>query len=134
MLSAFFIDRPKFAIVISIVITLAGFIAINAIPVAEYPDITPPQVKVTTDDVARFGAVPGRLQQVSATTFEDDLGEPYYRGIIALDRNHVGATASQNLILPGMVVDADVSTGSKSLLRYLLKPVFRSLDGAFSER
>ena len=49
MFSAFFINRPKFALVISIVITLAGIIAINTIPVAEYPEITPPQVKVTTD-------------------------------------------------------------------------------------
>ena len=48
MFSAFFIDRPKFAFVISIVITLAGLIAISAIPVAQFPDITPPQVQVTT--------------------------------------------------------------------------------------
>lgn len=48
MFSAFFIDRPKFAFVISIVMTLAGFLALNSIPVSEYPEITPPQVKVTT--------------------------------------------------------------------------------------
>lgn len=48
MISAFFIDRPKFAFVISIVISLAGFLAVNVIPVAEYPDIAPPQVKVKT--------------------------------------------------------------------------------------
>ncbi len=46
MLSEFFIDRPKFAFVISIVIALAGLIAIQAIPVAEYPEIAPPQVTV----------------------------------------------------------------------------------------
>ncbi|MEM9439653.1 MAG: efflux RND transporter permease subunit, partial [Pseudomonadota bacterium] len=48
MLSGFFIDRPKFALVISIVFLLAGGISINLIPVAEFPDITPPQVQVTT--------------------------------------------------------------------------------------
>ena len=47
MFSDFFISRPRFAFVISIVITLAGVIALQALPVAEYPDITPPQVKVT---------------------------------------------------------------------------------------
>ena len=47
MLSGFFIERPKFAFVISIVIALAGAIAIGIIPVAEYPDIAPPQVRVT---------------------------------------------------------------------------------------
>ena len=92
------------------------------------------QVKVTTYDVARFGTVEGQLAQISATTFMDEREEPYYKGIVALSKAHVGEDPSMNPILPGMVVDADVSTGSKSLLRYLLKPVFRSLDGAFSER
>jgi len=35
---------------------------------------------------------------------------------------------------PGMVVEADIISGSKSLLRYMLKPVFRGFDVAFSER
>jgi HAE1 family hydrophobic/amphiphilic exporter-1 len=46
MFSAFFIGRPKFAFVISIVITLAGLIAMKALPVALYPDLAPPQVTV----------------------------------------------------------------------------------------
>jgi multidrug efflux pump subunit AcrB len=45
--SDFFISRPRFAFVISIVITLAGAIALNILPVAEYPNITTPQIKVT---------------------------------------------------------------------------------------
>ena len=47
MFSGFFIGRPKFAFVISIVIVLAGAIAIRSIPVAEFPEIAPPQVQVT---------------------------------------------------------------------------------------
>jgi len=47
MFSAFFIDRPKFAFVISIVISIAGLVALMALPIAEYPEITPPQVQVT---------------------------------------------------------------------------------------
>ncbi len=46
MLSSLFVDRPRFAIVIAIVITLAGVIALRAIPVAQFPDIVPPQVSV----------------------------------------------------------------------------------------
>src|SRR6202049_4936567 len=48
MLSAIFVDRPRFAIVIAIVTTIAGLIALFAIPVAQYPDIVPPQVSVTS--------------------------------------------------------------------------------------
>ena len=44
--SKFFIERPRFAFVISIVIMLVGFIAIKALPLEDYPTITPPQVTV----------------------------------------------------------------------------------------
>ncbi|MCJ2376363.1 multidrug efflux RND transporter permease subunit [Vibrio sp. ZSDZ34] len=47
MLSRFFIQRPKFALVISIILTLAGAISLMVLPVAEYPKISPPSVSVT---------------------------------------------------------------------------------------
>src|SRR6202167_2953272 len=46
MFSRFFIDRPIFATVISVVITLAGFVAVWTLPVAQYPEVTPPTVQV----------------------------------------------------------------------------------------
>ena len=48
MLSSIFVDRPRLAIVIAIVTTIAGLVALYAIPIAQYPDIVPPQVSVTT--------------------------------------------------------------------------------------
>ena len=48
MISGFFIDRPRFAFVISIVLTLAGVVALFTLPVAQYPNITPGQVSITT--------------------------------------------------------------------------------------
>src|SRR6201994_556211 len=48
MLSAIFVDRPRLAIVIAIVTIIAGRLALLAIPFAQYPDIVPPQVSVTT--------------------------------------------------------------------------------------
>jgi multidrug efflux pump len=48
MLSALFVDRPRLAIVIAIVTTIAGLLALYALPLAQYPDIVPPQVSVTT--------------------------------------------------------------------------------------
>ena len=48
MLSAIFVDRPRLAIVIAIVTTIAGLVALYALPLAQYPDIVPPQVSVTT--------------------------------------------------------------------------------------
>ncbi len=47
MISHFFIDRPIFASVLSIVFVLAGGVAVFTLPVAQYPDVTPPTVQVT---------------------------------------------------------------------------------------
>src|SRR6201981_3256642 len=47
MISHFFIDRPIFASVLSIVFVLAGGVAVLTLPVAQYPEVTPPTVLVT---------------------------------------------------------------------------------------
>ena len=49
MISETFIRRPRFAIVVSVVIVLCGLISIPILPVAEFPDITPPQVQVSAN-------------------------------------------------------------------------------------
>ncbi|QSH41558.1 multidrug efflux RND transporter permease subunit [Lentisphaerota bacterium ZTH] len=49
MISKFFIERPRFALVISIVIVIAGLISIRVLPIAQYPNITPSQVKITAN-------------------------------------------------------------------------------------
>jgi hydrophobe/amphiphile efflux-1 (HAE1) family protein len=57
MLSAIFVDRPRLAIVIALVTTIAGLLSILAIPVAQYPDIVPPQVSVTTNYPGAAGSI-----------------------------------------------------------------------------
>src|SRR4030088_754241 len=61
MLARFFIDRPVLAWVISVVIVLLGAIAAALLPIAEYPEITPPNVRVTAN-------YPGANAQVVADT------------------------------------------------------------------
>ena len=68
MLSNIFIDRPRLAFVISIVITLAGVIAITAIPIAQFPDIVPPQVTLTA-------TYPGADAEVIETTVAQPIEE-----------------------------------------------------------
>ena len=65
MLSAIFVDRPRLAIVIAIVTTIAGLVALYALPLAQYPDIVPPQVSVTTlYPGANAGVVEATVAQV----------------------------------------------------------------------
>ena len=69
-LSKFFIDRPIFAGVISVVIFLAGLIAMTRLPISEYPEVVPPSVVVT----ARFpGANPSTIAQTVATPLEEQI-------------------------------------------------------------
>ncbi len=68
MFAQFFIDRPKFAFVISIVTVLVGAISLWKLPIAEYPEIAPPTVKVTT-------MYPGATSQVVAETVASVIEE-----------------------------------------------------------
>jgi hydrophobe/amphiphile efflux-1 (HAE1) family protein len=67
MLSAIFVDRPRLAVVIAIVTTIAGLLALYVIPIAQYPDIVPPQVSVTT---FYPGANSGVVEQTVAQPIE----------------------------------------------------------------
>src|SRR5246127_274908 len=75
MLSAVFVDRPRLAIVIAIVITIAGALALRAIPFAQYPDIVPPQVSVTT-------AYPG----ASAAVVDSTVSQPIEAQLVGVDK------------------------------------------------
>jgi HAE1 family hydrophobic/amphiphilic exporter-1 len=75
MISAVFIDRPRLAIVISIVIALGGLLALTRIPVAQLPDIVPPQVQVTA-------MYPG----ASAEVLEATVAQPLESKIIGVDK------------------------------------------------
>ena len=61
MFAKFFIRRPRFALVISLILCLAGFIALSSLPVALYPEITPPEVVVRA-------VYPGASAEVIAKT------------------------------------------------------------------
>src|ERR1700726_3075231 len=75
MLSAIFVDRPRLAIVIAIVITIAGVLALYAIPIAQYPDIVPPQVSVTT-------VYPG----ASAAVVDATIAQPIEAQVVGVDK------------------------------------------------
>lgn len=91
------------------------------------------KVKLSSYDFARYGLLNGTLEQISATTFSGQDGERYYQGRIKLEKNYIG-NDKRNVIVPGMTVMAEIITGRKTILQYLLKPIHNSLNTAFSER
>src|SRR5246127_808017 len=68
--SHFFIERPIFAMVISIVIVIAGLLAYIALPTAQYPEIAPPTVQVTA---SYPGADPKVIAETVATPIEEQV-------------------------------------------------------------
>jgi membrane fusion protein, adhesin transport system len=103
------------------------------------------EIRLLTYDSTIFGPVRGKVEYVSATTFSpppspqnqpgpNAPSEPYYKATIRLLQNHVRSGATDYPITPGMVLQAHIQTGSKSIIRYMFKPVFNSLDVAFTER
>src|SRR5882757_11524551 len=75
MFSAVFVDRPRLAIVIAIVTTIAGALALYSIPIAQYPDIVPPQVSVTT-------SFPG----ASAAVVDSTIAQPIEAQVVGVDK------------------------------------------------
>lgn len=94
----------------------------------------PVTVKVTAFDFSRYGSANGVLDYISPTTFTNDDGQPFYKAHIRLLEERVGGAATENEIRPGMTVQADINTGKKTLIEYLLKPIYVSGATAFQER
>lgn len=69
-MNRFFIDRPVFAAVISIIIVLAGIVAIRVLPIAQYPELTPPQVVVSANYP---GASAETIAQTVASPLEQQI-------------------------------------------------------------
>lgn len=94
----------------------------------------PVQVKVSTFDFSRYGAIPGKLDFISPSTFMGERGDRFYRGRVVLERNYVGDSPERNIIMPGMTVMADMITGEKTVMAYLMKPINNAMKTAFTER
>jgi hydrophobe/amphiphile efflux-1 (HAE1) family protein len=75
MLSSIFVDRPRLAIVIAIVTTIAGLLALYAIPLAQYPDIVPPQVSVTT-----------RYPGANSAVVDATIAQPIEAQVVGVDK------------------------------------------------
>ena len=105
MISKVFIHRPRMALVISIVITLAGLISLMALPVAQFPDIVPPQVQVTA-------SYPG----AGAEVVESTVAQPIEEQVVGVSdmlymKSMSGANGSYTLTVtfaPG--TDPDINT------------------------
>lgn len=91
-------------------------------------------VKVHSYDSSRYGSLEGVVRQISPSTYLDEHAVPYYKVKVGLDRAFLGAREGEMAVIPGMTVEVDIITGSKSVMEYLLRPVSRGFQNAFTQR
>jgi membrane fusion protein, adhesin transport system len=98
----------------------------------------PVQVKLDAFDYSVYGMLTGKLTYLSSDTLVEQgangQSTSYYRARIQLDRTQVNPMLAKVELKPGMTSTIDIKTKTRSVLRYLVKPVIRTFSGALNER
>ena len=94
-------------------------------------------VKLSAYDYTIFGALKGKVKLISADTFKDERardpdGDPHYKVTLQVDTDNLTERQASLEIRPGMQASVELHTGSKTVMQYLLKPLYKSKE-AFRE-
>jgi membrane fusion protein, adhesin transport system len=92
------------------------------------------RVKLTAYDYSIYGAMPGKVVQVGADSIANERGESFYLVRVQTEKKAIDNLGSPLPIMSGMQAQVDIITGSKTVLRYLLKPLIAVQENAFRER
>ncbi|ARU90812.1 hemolysin secretion protein D [Pseudomonas sp. M30-35] len=100
----------------------------------------PATVKITAYDFSIYGGLKGIVQQISPGTMKDEdkqaRGRPddtYYQVMVLTDSSSLHVKDKVLPIIPGMIARVEIKTGEKTILDYLLKPIYKARE-AFRER
>lgn len=93
-------------------------------------------VKLIVDgfNIGRYQSLHGKLIHISAASFVEQDGAYYFLVDIALNAPVEATSSLLRQLRPGMAVNANIITGERSLLEYLMRPIYGSLNSVFSER
>jgi adhesin transport system membrane fusion protein len=91
-------------------------------------------VKLTAYDFSVYGGLEGEVEHIGADSITNDRGETFYLIRVRTGRSTLERNGEVLQIIPGMVADVDVLTGSKTVLAYLTKPLTRMRQTAMRER
>jgi adhesin transport system membrane fusion protein len=92
-------------------------------------------VKFSAYDYSIYGGLTGKVVSISPDSITDEKeNQTYYLVKIETKKNYLGSKEHPLRIIPGMVVDANIVTGEKTVMQYILKPILKSKQYVFTER
>lgn len=94
----------------------------------------PAEITVDGFPANRYGQIDGQIERISATSFETEDATRFYTARIVLDRDFLEFDGNRYSLQPGMTVTVSITTGSQSILEYILRPVVDSIKRSFAER
>ena len=104
----------------------------------------PAVVKISAYDYAIYGGLDGKVTLISPDTMSNqartdqlklDPNQVYYRILVQTDGNNLKDKNGKSLpIIPGMIATVDVQTGKKTVMEYLMKPFFKTVENSMNEK
>ncbi|ADG94232.1 type I secretion membrane fusion protein, HlyD family [Arcobacter nitrofigilis DSM 7299] len=94
-------------------------------------------VKVTAYDFSIYGALEGKIVEISADSIvdkESKVPKSYYKVVVKTNKNYLERNGEKLPIIPGMVASVDIITGQKTILDFILKPILKTKQDALHER
>lgn len=89
------------------------------------------RIKISAFPFQKYGTLPGTVRVISEDSFTRENGGAFYRARIAIDKD--ADPAFTRKLMPGMEAQAEIITGTRKIIEYLIHPLIKSLDEAIHE-
>lgn len=113
-------------------------VKVNPVDIGQLKTGLPVAIKLDAFDYSIYGTLKGTLSYISSDTLSEQGSNgqalTYYRAQVRRDADNHNPKLDNVALKPGMTATVDIRTGSRSVLEYLAKPVFRAFGGAMNER
>jgi len=107
------------------------------LPIQDVGYISPDQpakIRLASSDASRFNPIEGKVISISPDTLISDNGGAYYKVRIETDENRFQAGEFSYQLYPGMIIDASIHTGERTVADYILSPFISRMNMALGER
>ena len=91
-------------------------------------------IKIEAFPYTRYGYITGKVKTISFDAIQDEKLGPVFATTITMDKNQLTVDGKQINLMAGMAVSAEIKTGKRSVMDYLLSPLKTTIDESMRER